>query len=58
MKNRVKASDLSFERLHDGCLLVSAIVENCFRRFRFYGYTKREASKIFRDKMNDEDLDW
>lgn len=52
MKNRVKASDLSFERTLDGYLLVSAVIENVYRRWRFYGFTKREASKIFRDKFN------
>ena len=49
---RVRACDLSFERTTEGFLLVSAVIDRVFRRWKFYGFTKREASKIFRDKFN------
>ena len=49
---RVRACDLSLERTMDGYLLVSAVIDNVYRRWKFNGFTRREASKIFRDKFN------
>lgn len=39
--------EVSMERNYDGAWYCSAIVDNCRVHGLYYGYTKREARKLF-----------
>lgn len=51
---RVKQSEVSATRQHNGSYEVAAIVNNVRRSKVFYGYTKREAIRLFVAEINAE----
>lgn len=50
--NRVTERDLSYRRTFQGAWVVSAMVGEYREERQYMGYTKREASRLFRDEMN------
>ena len=52
--NRVTERDLSYRRTFQGAWVVSAMVGGYREERHYLGYTKREASRLFRDEMNGE----
>lgn len=48
----IRAADITAEKNIRGAWVVSAIVSGYLTSRQFYGYTKREATRLFLDEVN------
>lgn len=49
---RVTERDLSYRRTCQGAWAITAIVDGYLVERQYMGWTKRDASRLFRDEMN------
>lgn len=49
---RVAERDLGYRRTFQGAWAITAIVDGYLEERQYMGWTKREASRLFRDEMN------
>lgn len=48
----IRERDLYYRRTFQGAWVISAVVDGCRVELQFMGYTKREASRLFRQTVN------
>ena len=48
----IRAADITAEKNIRGAWVLSAIVSGYLTSRQFYGYTKKEATRLFLDKVN------